>query len=238
MSQSVMESGVRPFEGWLLSPEGAAIHAREQIAVIADVHLGYEWVRGAAGDCVVAHSLDETLERLARVLCRATVSRVIVAGDLVESSRPCARTDDDVRRLREWLAARGSCMLVLEGNHDERHERSKGGTARAAARLPETCTVASWTIGHGHRPLDANRTISGHHHPVLRHETGAAPCFMVGPGRIVLPAFSSNAAGCDVVSAAVPKEWRKPPLRVIVSTGSGLLDFGLVSDVRRRFRRL
>ena len=32
-----------------------------------------------------------------------------------------------------------------------------------------------------------------------------APCFLVGPGRIVLPAFSSNAAGCDVVSAAAPE---------------------------------
>jgi putative SbcD/Mre11-related phosphoesterase len=237
MSLRTLDSGTHSFDGWLLTPEGAAIHAAEQTAVVADVHLGYEWARGAAGDCVVAHSLDETLERLSRLLERARVSRLIVAGDLIESSRPCRQTEDDVRRLREWLAARGSDLLVLEGNHDEPRERSSGFTARSAARLPQTCTVAGWMVGHGHRLLCASRTISGHHHPVLRYEGAAAPCFMVGPDRIVLPAFSSNAAGCDVVSAAVPKAWRNPPLRVIASTGCELLDFGLVSDLRRRFHR-
>ena len=46
---------------WQLTPEGAVIHPGERTAVIADLHLGYEWARGAAGDCVPAHSLDETL---------------------------------------------------------------------------------------------------------------------------------------------------------------------------------
>jgi metallophosphoesterase superfamily enzyme len=72
-----------------LTPEGAALHPAERTAVIADVHLGYEWARGAAGDCVPAHSLDETLARLAAVLARASINRLIVAGDLVESARPC-----------------------------------------------------------------------------------------------------------------------------------------------------
>ena len=55
-----------PFADWQLTPEGAAIHPGEKTAVIADVHLGYEWARGAAGDSVIAHSLDETLARLAK----------------------------------------------------------------------------------------------------------------------------------------------------------------------------
>jgi uncharacterized protein len=90
-----------------LTPEGAALHPAERTAVIADVRLGYEWARGAAGDCVPAHSLDETLARLAAVLARASINRLIVAGDLVESARPCPRTDADVGRLTEWLASRG-----------------------------------------------------------------------------------------------------------------------------------
>src|SRR4051812_1629615 len=54
--------GCHPYEDWQLTPEGAAIHPGEKTAVIADVHLGYEWARGLAGDCVPAHSLAETLE--------------------------------------------------------------------------------------------------------------------------------------------------------------------------------
>lgn len=97
-----------PFADWQLTPEGAAIHAGEKTAVIADVHLGYEWARGAAGDSVIAHSFDETVARVASVMKRGPVERLIVAGDLVESPRPCRRTSDDVRRFREWLELCGA----------------------------------------------------------------------------------------------------------------------------------
>jgi putative SbcD/Mre11-related phosphoesterase len=232
------ETGTYRFDGWLLTPEGAAIHAGEQTAVIADVHLGYEWARGAAGDCVVAHSLVETQERLALVLKRAPISRVIVAGDLIESPRDCGRTAADVERLRDWLAGQGLSLLTVEGNHDVHGDRRSGAVPAAAVRFPETCAVADWTIAHGHKALAGHRTISGHHHPVFRYAGHAAPCFMVGGGRIVLPAFSANAAGCDVVSVAVPKAWRAANLRCIVSTRDALLDFGPINELRRRLMRV
>jgi len=225
------------FEGWQLTPERAALHPGERTAVIADLHLGYEWARGAAGDCVVAHSLDETLARLSLLLGRAVLNRVIVAGDLVESPRPCPRTSADVRRLCAWLTARGVELRVVEGNHDRGFLESPRGDSGAAHPLPSSCVVAGWTVGHGHRPLYSARTISGHHHPVLRCAGTAAPCFLVGPGRIVLPAFSSNAAGCDVASASGPEDWRTTHLRCIASTGSELLDFGMLRELRRRLRR-
>src|SRR4051812_36814223 len=68
-------------DGWTLMPEGAAVHFAERIAVIADVHLGYEWARAAGGDCLPAHSLAETLCKLAALLDRGPVDHLIVAGD-------------------------------------------------------------------------------------------------------------------------------------------------------------
>jgi putative SbcD/Mre11-related phosphoesterase len=239
MTSSVCQinQGTMIFDGWKLTPEGAAVHAREQTAVIADLHLGYEWARGAAGDCVPAHSLAETLARLDSVLRTAPVSRLIVAGDLVESSRACAHTRVDVRRLLDWLAGRGVTLLALEGNHDKGLLPSSGDASRSSPGLPATCAVDGWTIGHGHEPLTGPRTISGHHHPVFRFEGTVAPCFLVGRGRIVLPAFSQNAAGCDVASTAAPKDWRTRRLRCVVSTGCELLDFGPLPDLRRRLTR-
>jgi len=232
------QPGVQSFEGWRLTPEGAAIHPGAQTAVIADLHLGYEWARGAAGDCVIAHSLNETLERLAAVLDRAAITRLVVAGDLVESPRRCRHTSDDVRRLREWLAGRGISLFIVEGNHDRSRRASARAMMPTALPWAITCEVAGWIIGHGHEPVTGPRTISGHHHPVLRHTGTAAPCFLVGPRKIVLPAFSANAAGWDVATAAIPPDWRTKSLRCLVSTGCELLDFGPLLDLRRRLRLL
>jgi hypothetical protein len=185
---------------------------------------------------VVEHSLQETVNRLQTLLDRTPLSRLVVAGDLLESARPCRRTARDVRRLEAWLADRGVSLLVIEGNHDMRLSPSVNRGSLTANQLPRTCTVGGWTIGHGHRPLTGAQRISAHHHPVFRFRGNRAPCFLVGPGRIVLPAFSSDAAGCDVVSAAVPEEWLTGSLHCLVSTGDEVLDFGPLSGLRRRLR--
>jgi metallophosphoesterase superfamily enzyme len=224
------------FDDWQLTPEGAAIHVGERVAVVADLHLGYEWARAAAGDSVIAHSLDEIRSRLALVLERAPVTRLVVAGDLVESPRPCPRTVADVRGLRLWLEGKGVSLLALEGNHDRSLARPLFEQSRPDRAMPLTCTIAGWTIGHGHRPIRGARKMSGHHHPVFRCERASALCFLVGPGRIVLPALSANAAGCDIATAPLPAEWRGSSLRCIVSTGSELLDFGSLAELRRQLR--
>jgi putative SbcD/Mre11-related phosphoesterase len=237
MSDSSRERGLYAFGDWQLTPEGAAIHMKEQTAVIADVHLGYEWARGAAGDCVIAHSIDETLARLALVLERAPVARLVVAGDLVESPRPCPQTRADIHRLGAWLSVRGVALVALAGNHDlDLFSRSDGDWA-AVRSMPAICQLGRWTISHGHLPIPGECTVSGHHHPVLQVEGTTALCFLVGPGRIILPAFTSNAAGCDVGGSAVPDQWLKVRLRCVASTGEELLDFGPLTELRRRLRR-
>jgi putative SbcD/Mre11-related phosphoesterase len=223
-------------EGWQFTPEGAAVHCREQTAVVADVHLGYEWARGASGDCVIEHSLQEAIARLQSLLARTTVSRVIIAGDLLESRQPCDRTANDLRRLTTWLSDHGVSLLILEGNHDLTPFRSVKAASRNLATLQRRYTVAGWTIGHGHRPLIGTNRISVHHHPVFRFRGNSARCFLVGPGRIVLPAFSSNAAGCDVISSAVPKEWLAGSLHCLVTIGDDVVDFGSLVVLRRWLR--
>ena len=103
---------------------------------------------------------------------------------------------------------------------------------------PATLEVAGWTIGHGHREIAGPRTIFGHHHPVLRVGGVAAPCFLVTPTSIALPAFSPNAAGLDVASAALPGPLRAGPPRCVAGLGEELLDFGplpaLIATLRGR----
>ena len=200
--------------GWLLTPEGAVVHPRERTAVIADVHLGYEWARGHGGDCLPAHSLAETMEKLERLLGRVSIERLVVAGDLVESRRWCRKTERDLDALAQWLRVRGVSLVPLAGNHDSprRHEPL------------DTLEVAGWTIAHGHLEVAAARTISGHLHPVLRTAEVSVPCFLVGTKAIVLPAFSPNAAGVSLAALGMPHK----SFRCIAAAGEELFDFGPV----------
>jgi putative SbcD/Mre11-related phosphoesterase len=207
------------------------IHPTERAAVIADVHLGYEWARGAAGDSILAHSLYETVERLSLLLSRSPINRLVVAGDLVESLRPCARTASDLERLAGWLDEKQVELVLLRGNHD----RSLGGGS-GTFDVAETLVLAGWTIGHGDRPIRAERSIVGHHHPCLRVAGRSAPCFLVGSRRMILPAFSANAAGLDVASSPFPGRWCSGEARCVASTGEEVLDFGPVGWLRERLR--
>jgi putative SbcD/Mre11-related phosphoesterase len=235
---SDIQTATTVFEGWRITPEGGAVLPDEQVAVIADVHLGYEWARGAAGDCVPAHSLAETTRKLERLLERWPIDRLVVAGDLVESPRPCARTAADLAQLTRWLNDRGVRLVLIEGNHD--HSLAWKASANGYGVVAEPpvfqsqLVVAGWTIVHGHRPTAEKRLISGHHHPVLRVSGHTAPCFLVGEGRIILPAFSANAAGIDVATARLPTSWKQSSLRCLASTGGDLLDFGPVNTLRVR----
>jgi len=210
--------------GWTLAPEGAAIHAGERTAVVADVHLGYEWSRGSGGDQVPAHSLAETLAKLGALLGRAKIERLVVAGDLTETAAPCVRTLRDVRRLADWLAGRGVALIPLMGNHDMPRRPP----------LPATIEVDGWTIGHGHRPIAGPRIIFGHHHPALKADGLAAPCFVVGPAAIALPAFSPNAAGLDIRAFNLPEIFTGCSPRCVAGLGGELLDFGPLEALRTR----
>jgi uncharacterized protein len=222
-------------EGWLLTPEAAAIRPEEATAVVADVHLGYEWSRGNAGDCVPAHSLAETVDRLERLLGRAKIRKLVVAGDLVESARPCSRTAADVFRLNDWLHERGVELVVVPGNHDRSLSWMCARRPKSAAPGPIVATsdvsVAGWTITHGHQPCEGDRVMMGHHHPVLNVARFTAPCFLVGPRLMILPAFSLNAAGLDVATAKGNRRWPGHELRCVASTGAELLDFGPVQSL-------
>ena len=45
MYKSLTKNDLHAFDDWRLTPEGAAVHLGEQTAVVADLHLGYEWAR-------------------------------------------------------------------------------------------------------------------------------------------------------------------------------------------------
>ena len=136
------------------------------------------------------------------------------------SSSPCALVPEP-RQISpgwwDWLKARRVRLVLLKGNHDRsvgvrtslqarrRPWPRPGGESAGGLRLDDR----TWSL-----PVSARCLITGHHHPGLRVSGRTAPCFLAGPNRIILPAFSSNAAGLDIGERTFSAflAWALPPM--------------------------
>ncbi len=228
---------------WLLTEQRVAVHLPTRIAVVADLHLGFAEARRRRGDAVPSESISELLEPLLRVKQEHAVRRLVIAGDLLE--------DGDCREalmeFLEWLDRSGMDLIAfVPGNHDLGPE----GTAAAKSRLPlrpEGVDVGEWRILHGEGLLPDVPVVHGHDHPCLRWSPRSranrprfargrfapnqieGPCFLTGQQRLILPAYSKEAAGVNVLSM-----WRWRALRCHPIADNQVLDLGEVSTLRRR----
>lgn len=146
---------------------------------------------------------------------------MIVAGDLFEDGRNAAETGDEFRR---WLAEASLDLAgVAPGNHD------RGLKAEGWLLFPDGVQVGGWRIVHGDGPLPAGRVVHGHFHPCVRLGGVTAACYLTAPDRLVLPAFSPDAAGANVLREAHCLSYR-----CWVIAGDRVLDFGTVAELRHR----
>lgn len=195
--------------------EGAGVLA------ITDLHLGYAWVQRQRG-ALLPIGEDDTLERTLTLIRDWRPRRLVILGDLVHAVAGAEGVRGAVREFLQGLPS-GIAVDVILGNHD----------VRLAERLVEwgvglPCH-AEWGLEgmgfvHGHVPptMELARTVdgsggwilSGHEHPALELGDGGTttvrvPAFLVGSGRIVLPAFSNWAAGCVLGRERLLGEWAR-----------------------------
>jgi metallophosphoesterase superfamily enzyme len=205
---------------WLLTPQRAAVHLPTWTAVLADLHLGYSAARRQAGEAVPDPGPDESLNLLRTLLKRHPVRSLVVAGDLFERAYDAGLAE----QLRLVLDGAGVEFLgLVPGNHDRR--LSSNGPLPV---LTEGIRLGGWHVLHGDGELPDAPVVCGHFHPCLRRGRLAAPCFLVAARRIILPAFSRDAAGVSVFG---DDRWRD--YRCLVPAGDEVLDFGLVNDLTR-----
>jgi metallophosphoesterase superfamily enzyme len=234
---------MRALDDWLLTPERAAVHLPSATAVVADLHLGYAVARRLGGEAVPRDALDEQLAGLGRLRDRHGVRRLVVAGDLLEDGRCLFPLLD----FRDWLGRAGiELVAVVPGNHDA----GLGAAAPIDGGLPlhpGGFTLGGWRVAHGDGPLPDGPVVHGHEHPWLRWAPRVramrprffggppgpapvgAPCYLVGSQRLILPAFSADAAGVNVLGV---RRWRS--FRCCVIAGERVLDLGELASFRKR----
>ncbi len=225
---------------WLLTPERIAIHLPTRTAVVADLHLGYAEARRRRGDAVPHESVIELLEPLSRARQQHNARRLVIAGDLLEDGG-CIKA---LASFREWLGRSNMELIaVVPGNHDMGIEEGLDTRQLTLPIRREGVEVGGWRIVHGEGSLPDAPVVHGHFHPCLRWradrpqinrgrfamDTINGPCYLSGPHRLILPAFSKEAAGVNILSV---RRWWSLCCQVIA--GGRVLDLGEVSTLRRK----
>jgi metallophosphoesterase superfamily enzyme len=228
---------------WLLTAERVAVHLPTATAIVADPHLGYAEARRRGGEAVPDETLDEQLAGLARVLHRQQTRRLVIAGDLLEDGR-CRGA---LGAFLEWLNRHGfELAAIVPGNHDVGLEALSISNVKHPL-YPQGFTLGKWQVVHGDGRIPEGKVVHGHEHPCIRWSprvramrpyvrgggnapgTIDGPCYLVGERRLILPAFSTEAAGVNVLSS---RRWRS--YRCYVVAGDCVLDVGEVSRLRSR----
>jgi DNA ligase-associated metallophosphoesterase len=200
----------------VLHPERALELPATRCLLISDVHWGKASALRAHGIPVPAGGTAADLERLDRVLQRTGARELLVLGDLVHSRHAWATAT--LAPLLAWRRRHSDLAITLvRGNHDAH-------AGDPPAELAITTVHAPWAAGPlrctheptPHRP-PGTLHVSGHLHPTipLRGRARARlrlPCFVLGPGQVVLPAFSSFTGsgawspGPDEIACAIAGE--------------------------------
>ena len=217
-------------DGGYFTPEGAMVWPDEGTVVVADLHLGYEATRAKSGDYLPELSLNDVQKRLAGLFVSMDVKRLVVAGDVTESSAAMRGRQSVLHQFQTWLEDQGIESILIAGNHDHQ--------VNSTAFFQKSYVVQGWLVHHGHQPMDRNEDglkgqITGHLHPVMKWQGRTFRAFLSSPGQIILPAFSGDAAGLDLLTSGHFQDSNGDSSCWICSD-TNVLEFGSIRNLRSK----
>ena len=224
----ISESWKQGPDRWFFTPEGALIRPDDGTLVIADLHLGYEATRAQAGDFLPNQSLKEIQHRLSGLFQKIKVQNLVIAGDVTESQAAFKGRITILDQFLNWVGDQNVETLIVAGNHDRPSSPSH--------TFQDQVVMDAWLIHHGHkkynfRELACKGEIVGHWHPVIKWQGRTFRAFLSSPERIVLPAFSGDAAGLDLLSSNIFQK-SSIPYECWACSDSSVINFGKIQAIR------
>jgi DNA ligase-associated metallophosphoesterase len=195
----------------LLLPQKALYWPAARTLVVADIHFGKAAAFRALGVPVPHGTTSENLAALDALVGTYPVARIVFLGDFLHArAAHAART---LAAMVAWRARHPALdLLLVRGNHD----RHAGDPAAALAieLVDEPQALGPFALCHHPDRVADGYVLAGHVHPVYRLATRLdavrLPCFVVGPGRMILPSFGAFTGGHVIAPA--------PGDRVFVAT--------------------
>lgn len=205
-------------EQLVLHPHRALFWPRMGWLLISDLHLGKAAHFRKAGMALPEGSDARTLERLDAAVAHFRPARLVIIGDLFHSTLNHAW-----EAFHAWCTQCPAELHLVPGNHDVLAGRRY--TEAGITVHPERLEALPFVLVH-EAPDTAMapgpvHMISGHTHPgvVLNASAGQRlrlPCFLVGQGVTLLPAFGMG-TGLHIVKPTMAH-------RVFACTGKAVLD--------------
>lgn len=202
--------------GLWLDARRALFLAETQTLVAADLHLGYAWAHRHGGQLLPVSAPEDAPQRLLALIESYAPREVVLLGDIVHRAVAVEALQAELCELINTLHARLRLILVA-GNHD-RHLRRLLDECGLDLPLQTEHRCGKYLLVHG----DARRVenaapgcvIMGHEHPAITISDGVAtrakcPCFLLSEEVLVLPAFSSWAAGTSVRAHSRLSPWAR-----------------------------
>jgi DNA ligase-associated metallophosphoesterase len=202
-------------EALVLLPQKAAFWPRERMLVIADIHFGKAAAFRSWGIPVPKGTTSENLQALDELVTMTGARHVLFLGDFLHARAAHAAATQAA--MLAWRERRRDLVLTLvRGNHDK--HAGDPAAQLGIDLVDEPYTVGPLSFCH-HPDIDApGYVLAGHVHPVYvlatRSDALRLPCFIAGPGRMILPSFGAFTGG----HALRPE----PDERVWVSSGEAV----------------
>lgn len=224
----------------VLNPFKAVI--LDDIAIIADLHLGYENVLQNTGISIPTVQIEEILEDVKKLI-EVGVNTLVINGDVKhEFSQNLPVEWKDVKALLSMVTERVEKTVIVRGNHDNflpsivRKYRN--------VNMVDVFEIGDYAVFHGHINVkfDAETMIMAHEHPAikLRDEIGGSykySCFIRFDEILVIPAFSPLMRGTDIISSP---EFMSPLLRErdvelaeVYAIEDDIVPLGTVAEIKR-----
>lgn len=179
---------------------GALFLPGEDILVVSDLHLEKGSYFAARGNPIPRHDTRDTLLRLAAAVDCYRPRLVVCLGDSFHDARAGERISGADAALLASLVASVTGWIWIRGNHDA----EIGACFQGLAADSHRCGAVTLC----HRPEDgAPPVIAGHYHPKRRMRLArqhiSAPCFMLGRGRLLMPAFGAYTGGLNTTHDSI-----------------------------------
>jgi uncharacterized protein len=179
-----------------LLPEKGALWLKQEMLLVADLHLGKAETFQALGVAVPSGHHDQDLECLHQICQKVQPKSLAILGDLFHAR--LGLSEPLIKTIAEGFKKLNVNILWIAGNHDRQlHNLAE----ILGVRLEHELLTDGLLLTH--KPTQEKApNVCGHLHPRARlwmqKEKIDLPCFVLESSILILPAFGSFTAGTQM----------------------------------------